>query len=495
MAKVEQRQCPGDPAPISIAICRGRQLRNYEKCADCDQRDEDISRKSVKAETAGVYEKVFKAYDVRGLYPGEINEQMSEQIGGAIARFLNAKTMVVSRDMRLSGEKLSRALIQGILTAGSDVIDCGLLSTDANYFAIATLEASGGVQVTASHNPAEYNGFKVSRESAIPMGSDSGLDNVKRIALGPPLRPSRDRGRLEKADILPRYASHVLSFIRNPASFKVAIDAGNGMAGKMLPPILAKLPLEVVPLYFELDGSFPNHEANPLKPENMEALQAAVRAKGCDFGVAFDGDADRCMFTDETGRIIPSDLMTALLASRLLERSKGAAVCYDLRSSRVVAEEIRKHGGVPVIERVGHAFMKATMRRRNAVFGGELSGHYYFRDNFFADSGAIAFMELINVLSAARRPLSELLQPLRRYFATGEINFEVENKDEKMRRLADVFKDGKVSKLDGVTVEYDDWWFNVRASNTEPKLRLNLEAANQELMEQSKKRVMDVILE
>lgn len=491
----EERKCPGDASPISEAICRGRQIRNYQKCQDCAHRDEDLKGKSVKSEVAETYDEIFKAYDVRGTYPDQLNEQMAEKIGAAIARFLNAKKLVVSRDMRKSGENLSRALIQGILTAGVDVLDCGLLSTDANYFAIAHLGADGGVQVTASHNPTEYNGFKISREEAIPLSGDTGLNNIKRIACGPPVRPSQARGRAEKADVLGDYVEHVLSFARNPAPLKVAIDAGNGMGGLILPPMLERLPLEVTPLYFELDGTFPNHEANPLKEENMRDLQQAVRENGCDLGVAFDGDADRCMFVDETARIVSSDLVTALVAGKLLETHKGAAVCYDLRSSRVVEEEIRKAGGVPVMERVGHSFMKATMRRRNAIFGGELSGHYYFRDNHFADSGSIAFMEVISILSAARKTFSEILNPLRRYWATGEINFEVEDKTEAMNRLAERFADGRVSRLDGVTVEYDNWWFNVRPSNTEPKLRLNLEADTEELMLEGKEKVTAVIAE
>ena len=495
MTDPDERRCPGDHVPISEAICRARQLRNYQKCPDCEYRDEDLSSKVIKGEMAEAYGKIFKAYDVRGTYPDQLNEQMAEQIGAAIARFLDAENLVVSRDMRLSGENVSRALIQGMLTAGTDVIDCGLLSTDANYFAIASLGASGGAQVTASHNPPEWNGFKISREEAIPLSGDTGLKNIRRIAMGPPVRPSRARGKLEQVDILPRYVEHVLSFVRNPAPLKVAIDAGNGMGGKILPPMLERLPLEVVPLYFELDGTFPNHEANPLNPENMVDVQRTVKEKGCDLGVAFDGDADRCMFVDENGDLVPSDLITALIAGRLLEAHKGAHVCYDLRSSRVVAEEIRKHGGVPVMERVGHSFMKATMRRRNAVFGGELSGHFYFRENYFADSGAIAFMELLTILSASRKSMSELLRPLKRYHATGEINFEVEDKEAAMERIAHAFNDGRISRLDGVTVEYDDWWLNVRPSNTEPKLRLNLEANTRELMEEGRRRVTAVILE
>jgi phosphomannomutase len=368
-----------------------------------------------------------------------------------------------------------------------------VVSTDANYFAIARHGAGGGIQVTASHNPAQYNGFKISREQATPLSADTGLTHIKRIAMGPPVRPAQERGHVTTRDVLPDFAEHVLSFAWPIEPLRVAIDAGNGMAGRMLPPILDRLPIQATRLYFDLDGSFPNHEPNPLKKENLRDVRRAVVQGNCHLGVAFDGDADRCVFVDEKGEPVSSDLVTALIAGHLLQRNKGAAILYDLRSSWVVAEEIRRNGGVPVIERVGHSFMKAAMREKDAVFGGELSGHFYFRDHYYADSGVIAFIETLNVLSARRQPFSELLKPLRRYFATGEINFEVADKDEKMRRLKEIFADGKIGLLDGVTVEYEDWWFNARPSNTEPLLRLNLEATSRELMERGLKKVREVI--
>ena len=426
---------------------------------------------------------IFKAYDIRGIYGKVLDEALAEAVGAATARFLGAKSLVVSRDMRESSEPLTEALTRGILSAGCDVLDAGLLSTDANYFAIAQTGRDGGIQVTASHNPAEYNGFKISREQAIPMSYETGLAEIERLALGEQPEPAEKRGQLEQQDLLEDYAAHVLGFAEEIKPLKVVIDAANGMAGRIMPPILKRLPLEATCMYFDLDGTFPNHEANPLKPENLVALQQAVRAEGADLGVAFDGDADRCILVDEQGRAVACDLLTALLAGDLLDKHGPAAVVYDIRSSRVVAEEVSKHGGTPIRERVGHSFMKATMREHDAVLGGEVSGHFYWRDNFFADSGAITMVHVLNILSREGKPLSELLKPLQRYHATGEVNFDVEDKTAVIEKVAAAFSDGKQNRLDGLTVEYDEWWFNLRPSNTEPKLRLNLEANSRELME------------
>ena len=489
---MSERKCPGEKGPVAEAICRSRQTNKYHKCADCEWRDDALQGRISRVEDDPRH-KIFKAYDIRGVYPDDLDEKLAERIGAATARFLTPACLVVSRDMRSSSLPLANAVIRGILTAGCDVLDVGMISTDANYFAIAYYRKGGGIQVTASHNPSQYNGCKISREQAIPMSYDSGLANIERIALGPPMRSAENRGRIEQKVILPDWKQHILSFVRRMEPLKVVIDAGNGMAGKMLPPILSELPIEVTDLYFELDGSFPNHEANPLKAENLRDLQKAVRDQGADLGVAFDGDADRCVFVDEQAKVISCDFITALLAGPLLQRHPKAAILYDIRSSRVVAEEIRKHGGIPVRERVGHSFMKATMRQRNAVFGGELSGHFYWRDNFFCDSGVIGMIEMLNLLSQQRRPMSEVLKPLHRYAATGEINFDVEDKVGKINELAQAFRDGRPDTLDGLTVEYDDWWFNVRPSNTEPKLRLNLEAVTPELMEEKKAEVIQII--
>lgn len=490
--EMSDRKCPGERGNVDEAICRARQARKYHKCAGCGSRDKRLHDGGARLEDDPRH-KVFKAYDIRGVYPADIDEKLAEQIGMATGRFLNCESVVVSRDMRTSSESLARAVIQGLMTAGCNVLDCGVISTDANYFAIGYYRQGGGIQVTASHNPPEYNGMKISREQAVPMSYDTGLANIERIALGAPMRSAEHRGTVETRDILEDWKRHVLSFVRHMEPLNVVIDAGNGMAGKMLPPILANLPIKATELYFKLDGTFPNHEANPLKPENLRDLQKTVLEKGADLGVAFDGDADRCVFVDENGQAVSSDLITALLAGQLLQTHRKSVVVYDLRSSRVVAEEIRRAGGVPVRERVGHSFIKATMRQRNAVFGGELSGHFYWRENFYADSGAITMIEILNLLSQERRSMSELLKPLRRYYSTGELNFDIEDKSGALARLAAAFKDGRQDTLDGLTVDYDDWWFNVRASNTEPKLRLNLEAKTPDLMVQKGAEVVKVI--
>jgi len=450
----------------------------------------DSGKKSLEADPRHA---VFKAYDIRGVYGDVLDEDLAEAVGAATARYLKARSLVVSRDMRESSPALAEAVARGVMKTGCDVLDAGMLSTDANYFAIAKYERDGGIQVTASHNPPEYNGFKISREKAIPMSYESGLAEIERLALGGRPEPAGQHGRLEEKDVEGDFAAHVLSFAGELRPLHVVIDAGNGMAGKMLPPVLEGLPIKSTRLYFELDGSFPNHEANPLKAENLVDLQKAVRAEGADLGVAFDGDADRCILVDEHGDVVACDLLTALLAGDMLRRHGPSAIVYDIRSSRVVAEEVRKYGGEPIRERVGHSFMKATMREHDAVMGGELSGHFYWRENYFADSGAITMVQTLNVLSREGKPLSEVLKPLRRYHATGEVNFDVEDKAGMIEKLAGAFKDGAQDRLDGLTVEYDEWWFNVRPSNTEPKLRLNLEATTRELMEAKRDQVVAVI--
>jgi phosphomannomutase len=485
------RHCPGERADIPHAICKGRQIRNYPKCAACEYRAEDMRRQdgALPKESVGV----FRAYDIRGTYPAQINEKVAEIVGMATAKFLGAKMLVVGRDMRTSSEPLARAVIEGARGLGCNVVDIGLCSTDAHYFATGQSEASGGIMVTASHNPPNENGFKISREKVMPVGEESGLQNIKAIAMGPRPRPASAPGNVESRDIGPAFTSHVLGFARNIPRMKVVIDAGNGMMGRMLPPILAKLPLDVTPLYFDLDATFPHHEANPLKKETFRDVQALVLKKGADLGVAFDGDGDRCGFVDDRGEVVSGDLITALLAKSVLKRLPGATVIFDVRSSRVVEEEVRKAGGIPCRERVGHAFMKATLRKRNAPFGGELACHYYFRDNFFTDSGALAFIAMLNVLAEEGRPLSVLMAPLRRYHATGEINFDVADKQAKIKDLARAFPDARMDYKDGLTVQYRDWWFNVRPSQTQSLLRLNIEAASEVLMDEKKTLLTKII--
>ena len=442
---------------------------------------------------------VFKAYDVRGVYPEEVDENLAYAVGFHFRGILEPEDLargpraVVSHDMRSSSPSLSEALCDGLRAAGVGVIDIGLATTPMNYFATGNLGASGGIQVTASHNPAKYNGFKLSRRDAIPVSSDTGIDRLEALvrAQAPARAPAR--AGLERREIAAAYREHVLSFVREKGlRLKVAADVANGMA-TLYRGLLEELGIELVPLFFGLDGSFPNHEANPLKPENLRDLQRAVQAQGCALGIAFDGDADRAIFVDDEAQNVGADMITALLARPLLERFPGAPIVYDIRSSWATREEILAAGGQPVRERVGHSFMKATMRRLGSPFGGELAGHFYYRENYFADSSIITVIEVLNLLRRTRKRLSALLKPLRRYAGTGEVNFHVEDKAALIRRLAEVFGDGAIDYLDGITVEYADWWFNVRPSNTEPLLRLVMEARTPELLAREKERVLAIL--
>ncbi len=442
---------------------------------------------------------VFKAYDVRGLYPSQLDERLAFAIGFHFRGILEAEdlargsTVVVSHDMRDSSPRLAAALGDGLRTAGLGVVQIGLATTPMNYFATGSLGASGGIQVTASHNPAGYNGFKLSRRDAIPVSADTGIGVIERlVATQPPPEPA-PQAPVSQRDVAAAYREHVLSFVRlGEPRLKVAVDVANGMA-TLYRGLLEELNIELVPLFFGLDGSFPNHEANPLKVENLRDLQRAVREGGCAFGVAFDGDADRAIFVDEAGRPVGADLITALLAGPMLERHPGAAIVYDIRSSWATREAIAAAGGRPVRERVGHSFMKATMRRLDSPFGGELAGHFYYRDNFFADSSLITVIEVLNAVRRAGAPLGALLEPYRRYHGTGEINFHVEDKEGMIRRLAGEFADGRADELDGITVEYADWWFNVRPSNTEPLLRLVLEARTADLLAAARRRLLAIL--
>ena len=427
---------------------------------------------------------IFKAYDIRGTYPDQLDEEMARDIGVAIGNIMQTGEIVVGNDMREVAEPISEALVEGLRAAGQDVIDIGLCSTPMNYNAIGYFDAQGGVMVTASHNPASYIGFKISRDEAKPVAYETGINEVEEAVEKNDLPEADEAGGYREEEFLDQYRDIILNFASGIKPLDVAIDCGNGMGGLTVPPIYERLPVNVEEMYFELDGSFPNHIPNPLEAENMEDLQAEVKAGDYDLGMAFDGDADRVAFVDENGEIIASDMITALLAGPILEESPGSPVVYDLRSSRAVPEEIEKHGGQPVRYRVGHAYMKAKMREVEGVFGGELSGHYYFKDNYYTDCGMIASLYLLNLLSSTDKSLSQLIEPLKRYARSGEVNFEVEDKQGTMEKLAEKFSDGETDWLDGVTVQYDSWWFNVRPSNTEPLLRLNMEAENQELLEE-----------
>ena len=434
---------------------------------------------------------IFKAYDVRGLYPEQLDEEAATRIGYAFARFTDSKRVVVGRDMRTSSPSLSEAFGRGLAGAGATMVDLGEVSTDALYYASGVMELPGAM-FTASHNPPAYNGLKVCRAEAAPIGADSGLQAIKELAAEP--APTAE-AKVESHDILPAYADHCRSLVDldSLAPLKIAIDAGNGMAGKTVPIVFEPLPFEVVPLYFELDGTFPNHLANPIEPENLVDLQRAVTENGCHAGIAFDGDADRMFLVDDRGRLIQGSTTTAMVAERLLKKFPGESIIYNLICSWTVPEVITENGGKPIRTRVGHSFIKEIMAETGAIFGGEHSGHYYFRDNFRADSGMIAALLVLEAMSETGRPLSEMLDPYDRYAASGEINSEVADQSGSIERLARTYSDGKQDRTDGLTVEYEDWWFNCRASNTEPLLRLNLEARTEALMEEKRDEVLGII--
>jgi phosphomannomutase len=440
--------------------------------------------------------KVFKAYDVRGIYPTELDEEGAYAIGRAYVEQFEPRRIAVGRDMRLSSESMQRAAMEGASEAGADVLDLGLVGTEMVYFAVGELGLDGGIAVTASHNPKQYTGMKIVRRGALPVGGDSGLLDVRDRAVRGYER-TEARGTIEPHDVWPAYVDRVMSFVDVSAiaPLRVVIDAANGMGGAMLPPVLERLPVDAVRCYFEPDGSFPNHEPNPLLPENREFIVGKTLEERADLGVAFDGDADRCFFVDDAGEFVPGDFVTALLAVAVLEKEPGAKIIYDVRASWAVPETIERLGGVPLINRVGHAFIKARMRQEHAAFGGEVSGHYYFRDFTQADSGVIPFLLMLELISKRGRKLSEIVADYRsRYFITGEINTPVADVALKLQELKERFgAEGEVSHLDGISISAADWHFNVRPSNTEPLLRLNLEARSQELMERKRDEVLAVI--
>jgi phosphomannomutase len=442
--------------------------------------------------------KVFKAYDIRGIYPGEIDEDGARAIGRAYVEQFEPKRIAVGRDMRVSSPSMAKATIEGAAAAGAEVVDIGLVGTEMLYAAVGHLELDGGIQVTASHNPKEYTGMKVVRRGAMPVGGDSGLLEIRDRAMSGARHQTGSQGTVREEDVFPAFVEKVLSFIDSDelVPLHLVIDAANGMAGVMLPPVLERLPkLEVRPFYFEPDGTFPNHEPNPLLPENREFIVQKTTELGAALGVAFDGDADRCFFVDDTGEFVPGDFVTALLAESMLEKYPGSKVIYDVRASWAVRETIERAGGIPLINRVGHAFIKQRMREEDAVFGGEVSGHYYFRDFYQADSGVVPFLLMVELIASRGQPLSELLRPYReRYFLTGELNVPVADVAVKLQEIKERFGgEGEVSHLDGISIETEDWHFNVRPSNTEPLLRLNLEARSRELMEQKRDEVRAIL--
>jgi len=443
------------------------------------------------------YAAIFKPYDIRGVVPDELDESVAEAIGAAFVRLTGAPAVVTAHDMRVSSAPLAEAFGRGAAARGADVISAGLGSTDLLYYASGSLDLPGAM-VTASHNPARYNGLKLCRAGARPVGSQSGLGQLQDMLAAPVPAYAGTPGTITERDLLPGYAEHLRSLVdlSGLRPLKVAVDAGNGMAGHTAPAVLAGLPVELVPLYFELDGTFPNHEPNPIEPANLADLQQAVLASGADLGLAFDGDADRCYVVDERGQIVSPSVLTALIAVRELAREPGASIIHNLITSRAVPEIVAEHGGVPVRTRVGHSFIKARMAETGAIFGGEHSGHFYFRDFWFADSGMLAALHVLAAVGAAGRPLSELLLPYSRYLATGEINSTVSDQGGAIAAVRSVFagRPGTTAdELDGLTVSGPDWWLNVRPSGTEPLLRLNVEAADAATLNQIRDEVLRIV--
>jgi phosphomannomutase len=443
---------------------------------------------------------IFKAYDIRGVYPGEINEDAARAIGVAFVAYLGATRIAVGRDMRLSSPSIARAFIDGATSQGADVVDYGMIATDMLYFAVARDRHDGGVQITASHNPGQYNGIKMVRQEAFPLSGEEGISDIREMIArdsAPP--PAATRGGVTTDSVLDAYVAHVMSFI-DPgliAPFNVVLDAGSGMGGLVAPRLFDRLGCRTTRLCFEIDGRFPNHEANPLIEENRRDIVERVVAEHADIGIAWDGDADRCFFIDGSGEFVSGDFITALLAEAFLLKQPGSTIIYDLRASNAVKDVVEQYGGTSLMNRVGHAFFKRRMRESNAIFGGEVTGHYYFRDNFYADNGFIPALLILELMSKKAKSLNELLAPLRkRYFISGEINTKLPGMDAVPAKLAAIaarYADGHQYTLDGISVVYPDWHFNVRPSNTEPLLRLNLEANTARLMEERRDEVIALI--
>ena len=441
---------------------------------------------------------VFKAYDVRGLYPSQLDEDGAYRVARAYTAHFEPRSVALGHDMRLSSPAMARAAAEGIADAGADVAELGLVGTEMLYHAVTELGLDGGICVTASHNPKEYTGMKIVRRGALPVGGDSGLSEIRVLAESG-FDEVTSRGSIQIEDVWLSFVQKVLSFVDVDAirPLRVVIDAANGMAGVMLPPVLEKLPqLDLVRCYFEPDGNFPNHEPNPLLPENRQFIVRKVTEEDADLGVAYDGDADRCFFVDDTGQFVPGDFATALMAEAMLAKTPGEKVLYDVRASWAVPETIERAGGTPLVNRVGHAFIKQRMRAEDALFGGEVSAHYYFREFSQADTGVVPFLVMLELVSRSGTKLSDLLRPYReRFFLTGEINTPVSDVALKLQELKERYSSegARVSHLDGISIEFDDWHFNVRPSNTEPLLRLNLEALSESLMVEKRDEVVALI--
>jgi phosphomannomutase len=438
---------------------------------------------------------IFKAYDVRGVYPSEINEELIYKIGRAYVLKFKPKKITIGRDMRTHSPKLFESLVRGVTDQGCDVVDVGLVSTPMMYYSVWNFGYEGGLMVSASHNPSQYNGVKMVGNGGLPISGETGIYEIGKMTENLSASLAKKKGKIEKLDVFHPYVTHSLKFtdLKKLKKFKIAIDTANGMGGPVAKEFFKHLNCELVHLFPELDGNFPNHEANPLKEENMKDLQDAVKKHKSDIGIEFDGDADRCAFVDEKGEIISCDLIVALVAKAILKEKKGYRILYDVRSSKVVGEVITENGGIAGRCKVGHSLVKTQMKEEKAKFAGELSGHFYLEDEHYAEPPFYIVLKLLDLMTTENKKLSELVSPLKKYFPSGEINSKVEDKEGKMKELEAKFKDAKISWMDGITIEYKDWWMNIRPSNTEPYLRLNLEANTKNLMEEKRDYVLGMI--
>ena len=442
---------------------------------------------------------IFKAYDIRGIYGTELTEETAYRLGRAFVCFLKCGTVAVGRDMRKSSPAVEAELVRGLSDQGADVVRIGMATTPMLYFAVGKFGYDAGINVTASHNPGRYNGFKLTREGAVPMSGETGIYDLRDMVEKGEFPEPPEKGKVaDRADVLKEYISNILGFVDASGlkRYRIVADTGNGMAGMVIPPLMKKIPCELTHIFPELDGDFPNHEANPLKTETLEWLRAEVRKRKADLGVAFDGDSDRIGFVDEKGDVVPADLFIALIAKEVLSKNPGSKILHDLRSSKAVAEAVKEAGGIPVETRVGHSYIKEHMRKENAAFAGELSAHYYLRDNYFIESPYIVMLLLLKLMSETGRTVSELIRPLKKYHGSGEINFEVRDKEAAMNAVRAAFPDAeRVYALDGLSIECRDWRLNLRPSNTEPLLRLNMEADTSGKLKEVREKVVGMLRE
>ena len=499
-------QCPGETYTISRAIHLGRLAHYYPKCKACPRTEsvDELPADAAEAPTPGrrrlTSKHLFREDDIRGVYANELDRHLARRIGMAVAEYLaglpehrlrrDPLSLVVGRDIRTSSPELAEAATEGVRTAGHGVVDVGLVTTPAVYFAVNHLKADGGIMVTGSHDAPHVNGFKLCRRAGAALSYQNGIAEVEKISRQSDAAPAFQRGDFRAADITEAYLDHLMGFVQKVRPLRVVVDAGNGIVGKFVPLVMERLPVRLVPMFMEPDGQFPNHAPDPFDPANRRVLAQRVREANADLGIGFDGDGDRLVVLDETGEAVRPDMLMLLLARHLLERDPGGVVVYDLRCSWMVRETVEKLGGAPIRERAASGLMKATMRRRNAILAGGLDGRYAFRDNFSCESGLVAMIHVLNLLSAAEAPLSELVKPLRRYHHTGQLSYVVDDQEHRINQLAEAFANGRVDYLDGLTVCYRDWWFNVRKDGDGTTLHLNIEAKTRRAFHKAKQFVI-----